>query len=86
MQVITESDDIWRRSHTRELYDRISSSPTGTTFLLQRGEDFPPSDKITSVRQRVISAMRHRGWRAETRIKGDDAVAVRLTARIEDEQ
>jgi hypothetical protein len=85
MQVITEPDDIWRRSHTRELYEKIATSPVGTTFILQRGEDFPDTDSVSSVRQRVISAMRHRGWRTETRIKGDTAVAVRLTTRFKED-
>lgn len=79
MKVI-QDETVWNGiRNTREgLYDEIAGHPRGTTISLTPGEDFPADGDPGVYRQRIISAMRHRGLRIESRVK-DGSIYVRVT-------
>ena len=75
MEIVDQGKELWEEPHAsqrRELYDQIAEAPVGKTLRLVAGDDFPDTETPNKYRQRIISAMRHRNVRVESRIKEGD--------------
>lgn len=77
MKVVDPSKMKRSRAAASVMYDEIAQADVGTTFELVRGTDFASDDEMRNVRQRVVAAMLHRGYRVQTSIDGDDRLYVR---------
>ena len=87
MQLLAHDANVWQEPHAsarRGLYDDIAAAPADSTIRLIAGEDFPKDNNPNRYRQRIISALRHRNLRIESRIKDGD-IFVRVLGTYSDD-